>query len=175
MWSRALKAFDAKTPHLIRYLKRFASPQLSLLLEEMNAVYRRPDLLVNRRHAADVYHAQLLTVGIRRLARVNPGQAKVALENTRGIQPYSDLQLEAMESLIIRHSLFAQSAAPEPWIVETLARLRDDELTEIYLRQQIQAANWVAVSQGLVWLSSDVRDNDRWRYWLAKTQIILNK
>jgi soluble lytic murein transglycosylase len=175
VWSRALKAFDAKTPHLIRYLKRFASPQLSLLLEEMNAVYRRPDLLVNRRHAADVYHAQLLTVGIRRLARVNPGQAKVALENTRGIQPYSDLQLEAMESLIIRHSLFAQSAAPEPWIVETLARLRDDELTEIYLRQQIQAANWVAVSQGLVWLSSDVRDNDRWRYWLAKTQIILNK
>jgi soluble lytic murein transglycosylase len=175
VWSRALKAFDAKTPHLIRYLKRFASPQLSLLLEEMNAVYRRPDLLVNRRHAADVYHAQLLTVGIRRLARVNPGQAKVALENTRGLQPYSDLQLEAMESLIIRHSLFAQSAAPEPWIVETLARLRDDELTEIYLRQQIQAANWVAVSQGLVWLSSDVRDNDRWRYWLAKTQIILNK
>ena len=174
VWSRALKAFDAKTPHLIRYLKRFASPQLSLLLEEMAAIYRRPDLLVNHGHAADVYHAQLLTVGIRRLARVNPGQAKVALENSRGIQPYSDLQLEAMEALITRHSLFAQSAAPEPWIVETLARLRDDELTEIYLRQQIQAAKWEAVSQGLAWLTSDARENDRWRYWLAKTQIILN-
>ena len=175
VWSRALKAFDARTPHLIRYLKRFASPKLSLLLDELGAVYRRPDLLTKSVHAPDVHHAQLVTVGIRRLARVNPGEAKKALEKTRGSQPFSDLQLQAMETLIVRHSLFAQSAAPQPWIVETLARLRDDELTEIYLRQNIQKTDWIAVSEGLGWLSSVARQDDRWRYWLAKTQLNLGE
>ena len=174
IWSRALKAFDARTPHLIRYLKRFASPQLAVLLNELDAVYRRPDLLVKAVYAADLYHAQLVTVGIRRLARVNPGQARNALENSRGSQPFTDLQVEAMEALIVRHSLFAQNAAPEPWIVETLARLRDDELTEIYLRHHIQEADWAAVSDGLAWLSHDVRQDDKWRYWLAKTQMSLS-
>ena len=174
IWSRALKAFDARTPHLIRYLKRFASPQLAVLLNELDAVYRRPDLLVTAVYAADLYHAQLVTVGIRRLARVNPGQARNALENSRGSQPFTDLQVEAMEALIVRHSLFAQNAAPEPWIVETLARLRDDELTEIYLRHHIQEADWAAVSDGLAWLSHDVRQDDKWRYWLAKTQMSLS-
>ena len=78
-----------------------------------------------------------------------------------------------MEALIVRHSLFAQSAATEPWIVETLARLRDDELTEIYLRHQIKKSDWIAVREGLVWLSSDVREDHRWRYWFAKTQTAL--
>lgn len=174
IWSRALKAFDARTPHLIRYLKRFASPQLAVLLNELDAVYRRPDLLVTAVYAADLYHAQLVTVGIRRLARVNPGQARNALENSRGSQPFTDLQLQAMEALIVRHSLFAQNAAPEPWVVETLARLRNDELTEIYLRHHIQEADWVAVSEGLAWLSHDVRQDDKWRYWLAKTQMSLS-
>ena len=174
IWSRALKAFDARTPHLIRYLKRFASPRLAVLLDELAAVYRRPDRLVKAVYAVDRYHAQLITVGIRRLARVNPGQARKALENSRGSQPFTDLQLEAMEALIVRHSLFAQNAAPEPWVVETLGRLRDDELTEIYLRNHIQDADWAAVSEGLAWLSHEVRQDDKWRYWLAKTQMILN-
>ena len=173
IWSRALKAFDARTPHLIRYLKRFASPKLALLLDELGAVYRRPDLLINKVYVPDVYHAQLVTLGVRRLARVNPGAAREILEKNRGVQPFNDLQLEAMEALIVRHSLFAQSAAPEPWVVETLARLRDDELTEIYLRHQIQKSDWIAVSEGLVWLSSDVREDHRWRYWFAKTQTAL--
>ena len=42
VWSRALKAFDAKNGHLIRYVKRFATPALQRDLEELAAVYRRP-------------------------------------------------------------------------------------------------------------------------------------
>lgn len=171
VWSRALKAFDARNPHLIRYVKRFASNALRPLLDELLAVYRRPDLLVTDAHLRDVNHAQLMTVGIRRLARVNPERARRALENARGAQPFSDLQLEAMESLIVRHSLFAQSAAPEPWLVETLMRLRDDELTEIYLRNQVAEGDWPAILMGLAWLSDGVRSGDKWRYWEARAQL----
>ena len=37
VWSRALKAFDARNPHLIRYVKRFASNALRPLLDELLA------------------------------------------------------------------------------------------------------------------------------------------
>lgn len=171
VWSRALKAFDARNPHLIRYVKRFASKSLQPLLDELLSVYRRPDHLVTDAHESDINHAQLMTVGIRRLARVNPGKARLALENARAVQPFSDLQIEAMESLIVRHSLFAQSSAPEPWLVETLMRLRDDELTEIYLRNQVEEGDWAAILEGVAWLSEGVRAGDKWRYWEARAQL----
>ena len=47
-----------------------------------------------------------------------------------------------MNSLIVRHSLFAKSAAPVDWVTSHLAALRDDELTEIYLRSTIAEADW---------------------------------
>ena len=42
IWSRALKAFEAKNGYLIRYVKRFASPELQRDLDELASVYRRP-------------------------------------------------------------------------------------------------------------------------------------
>jgi len=168
VWSRALKAFEARNPHLIRYVKRFASQKMSGLLDELLSVYRRPDLLVNDAHTADARHAELINAGISRLARVNPAKARQALENARATQPFTDAQLQDMESLIVRHSLFAQSSAPEPWLIETLERLRDDDLTEIYLRNQVTDADWPAILGGLPWLSEGRRSDDKWRYWQAR-------
>ena len=168
VWSRALKAFDQRSPHLIRYVKRFASPTLRPLLDELLSVYRRPDRLVTDAHPGNLYHAQLMTVGIRRLARVNPEKGRQALINASSVQPFTDLEREAMEVMIARHSLFAQSAAPEPWLIETLARLADDELTGIYLRKQIEEGHWQALLEGLDWLSDEERRRDVWRYWNAR-------
>ena len=175
VWSRALKAFDARSSNIIRYVQRFASPGLLPLLEELYAVYRRPDTLIGKSYRPSARHAQLLTVGIRRLAKVNPEQARRALRNASASQPFSDQQLEAMESLIARHSLFAQSAAPEAWLIETLARLKDDELTQIYLRGQVLEGDWQAVQESLTWLSEAARGEDRWRYWSARASEALDQ
>lgn len=168
IWSRALKAFDQRSPHLISYVSRFASDDLKLLLEELVGVYRRPDRLTHDRHPPSAAHAQLVTVGIRRLARVNPEQGRVALERVLNHQPLSDQQIEAIEAMIIRHSLFARSAPVENWVTDGLARLRDDELTEIYLRKQVAEGHWSALLTGIDWLSSERRAADVWRYWQAK-------
>ena len=141
---------------------------MSGLLDELLSVYRRPDLLVNDAHTADARHAELINAGISRLARFNPAKARQALENARATQPFTDAQLQDMESLIVRHSLFAQSAAPEPWLIEILERLRDDDLTEIYLRNQVTEADWPAILGGLPWLSEGRRSDDKWRYWQAR-------
>ena len=168
IWSRALKAFDSRSPHLISYVSRFASDELKPLLEELAEVYRRPDRLVYDRHTASVAHAQLVTVGIRRLARINPAQGRSALERVKTRQPLTDQQIEAIEEMIVRHSLFAQSAPAESWVIDGLSRLRNDELTEIYLREQVAEGQWSALLRALEWLSSARREADIWRYWQAR-------
>lgn len=168
IWSRALRAFDRRSPHLISYVSRFASDALKPLLEELAEVYRRPDRLVNDSHTATAAHAQLVTVGIRRLARINPAQGRAALERVKTRQPLSDQQVEAIEEMIVRHSLFAESAPAESWVIDGLSRLRNDELTEIYLREQVAEGQWLALLRGLDWLSSARRDADIWRYWQAR-------
>ena len=168
VWSRALKAFDARSSQLLRYLTRFASPELLPLLQELYAVYRYPDRLVNDSHDADPRHAQLMTVGIRRLARVNPALGYKALNRADRTQPFSDQQRYAMEAMIARHSLFAKSAAPQDWLMETLGRLRDDELTEIYLRNLVSEGRWAAVLEAVAWLSAERQQAGVWRWWRGR-------
>ncbi len=168
VWSRALKAFDARNPHLIGYVKRFASPSLKPLLDELYAVYREPRRLLGDRHTADVRHAELMTIGLLRLARVNPQQALDGFHEAKQTQPFTDQQTERIERAVLRHSLFAQSAASPDWMSEALARLLDDELTEIQLRNLIQQSDWPAILTALDWLSEQSRDKGEWRYWRAR-------
>jgi soluble lytic murein transglycosylase len=73
-----------------------------------------------------------------------------------------------MEAMIARHSLFAKSAAPQDWLMETLGRLRDDELTEIYLRNLVSEGRWAAVLEAVAWLSAERQQADVWRWWRGR-------
>ena len=78
--------------------------------------------------------------------------------------------LETVTSAIARHSLFAErSPAPSEWVDAQVAALRDDNLTLIWLRKAIGKGEWQAVLDGVEWLSSDLRGQDRWRYWSARS------
>ena len=50
-----------------------------------------------------------------------------------------------------------------------VAALREDDLTVIWLRNAIARGQWEAVQRGLSWLSEDLRAQDRWRYWSARS------
>ena len=50
IWARALKAFETKNGYLIRYVKRFASPELQRDLEELASVYQRPSRVEGDHH-----------------------------------------------------------------------------------------------------------------------------
>lgn len=168
VWSRALKAFDARSFGLLKYLRQYASPALKPLLDEMLAIYHRPDHLINDAHLPSALHAELMTMGIRRLARVNPEQGRRALANAAPVQPFNNAQYRAMASMIARHSLFAQSATPDSWLHAALDELRDDELTEIHLRNHIADGNWAGLLEGYEWLSATAQKKDEWRYWYAR-------
>ena len=68
-------------------------------------------------------------------------------------------QSDLMRGSIVRHSLFAERApAPARWVDAQIERLRDDELTLIWLRKQIARGDWAAIQRGLGWLSRLPRD-----------------
>ena len=78
--------------------------------------------------------------------------------------------MRTVTAAIVRHSLFAErSPAPPEWVDAQVSALRDDNLTLIWLRKAIGNGEWQAVLDGVEWLSSGLRGQDRWRYWSARS------
>ena len=176
IWSRALKAFDAKNGHLIRYVKRFASVSLQRDLDELAAVYRRPSRVEGDHHQGSARHADILVVGVVRLAQLSPSRAYQTFRSLREDAAFTEAHVKTVTSAIVRHSLFAErSPAPSEWVDAQVGALRDDDLTVIWLRNAIGNGEWQAVLDGIDWLSSDLRSQDRWRYWLARSLESLGK
>ena len=78
VWSRALKSFQAKNGHLIRY-GRFASQSLQRDLDELASVYRRPSRVEGDHHRVSNRHTDILVAGLTRLAQLNPNRAYQAM------------------------------------------------------------------------------------------------
>lgn len=167
VWERALKAADARNSYLLRYLQRFASRDLKRSLADLAEIYRRPDRVTQKVRGRAVHQRDIAYVGVKRLARVNPGKAYNALQELKTRFDFETGQLSEMHGLIVRHSLFAKSAAPAQWILEQLMALDDDELTEIHLRAKIETADWTGFREAYTWLSAEKQSTDEWRYWRA--------
>ena len=167
VWVRALKAADARNSYLLRYLQRFASKDLKPSLADLAEIYRRPDRVTQKVRGRAVHQRDIAYVGVKRLARVNPGKAYSALQELMTRFDFDAGQLHGMHSLIVRHSLFAKSAAPAQWVLEQLMALDDDELTEIHLRAKIETADWTGFREAYTWLSAEKQNTDEWRYWRA--------
>ena len=170
IWSRALKAFDAKNGHLIRYVKRFASVPLQRDLDELAAVYRRPSRVEGDHHQGSARHADILVAGVVRLAQLSPARAYQTFHSLQADAAFTELHVRTVTAAIVRHSLFAErSPAPPEWVDAQVAALRDDNLTLIWLRKAIGNGEWQAVLDGVEWLSPGLRGQDRWRYWSARS------
>ena len=167
VWVRALKAADARNSYLLRYLQRFASKDLKRSLADLAEIYRRPDRVTQKVRGRAVHQRDIAYVGVKRLARVNPGKAYNALQQLITRFDFETDQLSEMHGLIVRHSLFAKSAAPAQWVLEQLMALDDDELTEIHLRAKIETADWTGFREAYTWLSGEKQNTDEWRYWRA--------
>lgn len=171
VWSRALKAFDAKNGHLIRYVKRFATPALQRDLEELAAVYRRPSRIEGDHHQVSERHTDILVAGLTRLAQLNPYRAYQAMISLSGHFEATDPKRDRVSKAIVKHSLFAErSPAPADWLQTQVQALKDDELTRIWLRKRIAEGRWRELSSEIGWLSPALRRQDRWRYWLVRSR-----
>ena len=131
-------------------------------LDELGEVYRRPSRVEGGRYPDTERHGDIVAYGVVRLAQLNPNRGYQAMTALTQMHRLSAEQADLMRASIVRHSLFAERApAPQPWVDTQIERLRDDELTLIWLRKQIARGDWAAIQRGLGWLSTSAQGQDR--------------
>jgi soluble lytic murein transglycosylase len=76
VWSRMLKAFDARQRSLLGYVARKGSPELTPWSEKLLAVYRKPQQMRQQSLPSDSpYSADIASHGVAYLARYSPEKA----------------------------------------------------------------------------------------------------
>ena len=169
VWSRMLKAFDARQKSLMTYVSRKGSDALKPWSDKLLAVYSKPSKLRNHSLPAEhAYSADIATHGLAYLARYNPAKALDDWEYYQGRLSFNDEQRQQVEYAIALQTLFAKTEANLPWLPGALQRLKEDKLVEIRLRWALAEQDWPALAQTLPLLSDDAAQKSAWRYWQAR-------
>ncbi|MEM6583915.1 MAG: transglycosylase SLT domain-containing protein [Pseudomonadota bacterium] len=168
VWSRQVKAFEARQRSLMSYAARRGSPALDTWSDKLLAVYRSPEKMRRQSLPADSpYSADIASLGLALLARYNPPLALDYWQQYQSELVFSAAQQQRVDYAIAQQGLFAKSEALLPWLPDALARLQDDRLIEIRLRWALAEADWDAMSETMALLSDERRESDGWRYWQA--------
>jgi soluble lytic murein transglycosylase len=168
VWSRMLKAFDARQRSLLGYVARKGSPELTPWSEKLLAVYRKPQQMRQQSLPSDSpYSADIASHGVAYLARYSPEKALDYWLHYQGSIDFSKEQRHTVEYAIALRSLFAKSATNLPWVETALSRLGEDKLTEIRLRWALADSAWSDVLTTLVKLTAEQQEEPVWRYWRA--------
>ena len=168
VWSRQLKAFDARQRSLLAYVAKQASPQLAPWADKLLAVYLQPEKIRQQAlPASSPYSADIASHGLVLLARYNPEKALQYWRDYQAELDFSAGQVRLVESAIALQGLFARTQDLSPWLHGALDRLDDDKLVEIRLRWALAEQDWETLAQTLPLLSDSGRQAEVWRYWQA--------
>ena len=168
VWSRQLKAFDARQRSLMTYVAKQASPQLAPWADKLLAVYLQPEKIRQQTlPASSPYSADIASHGLVLLARYNPEKALQYWRDYQAELDFSAEQVRLVESAIALQGLFARTQDLSPWLHGALDRLDDDKLVEIRLRWALAEQDWETLAQTLPLLSDSGRQAEVWRYWQA--------
>lgn len=168
VWSRQLKAFDARQRSLITYVARRASPELSPWADKLLAVYLQPEKIRQQSlPAGSPYSADIASHGLALLARYSPPKALQYWQQYQDELTFTEQQQRQVENAIALHGLFARAEELSPWLPGALARLQEDRLVEIRLRWALGEQDWPVMAQTLPLLSPERQQADVWRYWQA--------
>ena len=168
VWSRQLKAFDARQRSLLAYVAKQASPQLAPWADKLLAVYLQPEKIRQQAlPASSPYSADIASHGLVLLARYNPEKALQYWRDYQAELDFSAEQVRLVESAIALQGLFARTQDLSPWLHGALDRLDDDKLVEIRLRWALAEQDWETLAQTLPLLSDSGRQAEVWRYWQA--------
>ncbi|MEP4485086.1 MAG: transglycosylase SLT domain-containing protein [Halioglobus sp.] len=168
IWSRMLKAFDARQRSLLGYVARKGSPALAPWSEKLLAVYRKPQQMRQQSLPSDSpYSADIASHGLAYLARYSPEKALDNWLHYQGSIDFSKEQRHTVEYAIALRSLFAKSSTNLHWVESALSRLAEDKLVEIRLRWALQESAWNDVLATLEKLTTEQQEEPVWRYWRA--------
>jgi soluble lytic murein transglycosylase len=176
VWSRFNKAMhNGETrfaQHLSNQLTTYKS-QAALYLQ----VHANPKLITQRQRfqKQDLQTQHTIAYGIKKLSAKAPLDALYNWQMYEAQQLFpedvmQDTKLDIVKRLVRNgHSAEAQS------LVSYSHMLRHEEVLDELLREALADNDWPRVADGLLLLGAESRTQDRWRYWAARAQEVLDR
>ena len=172
-WERVKLAMQARERNLARYASRFLDEDQRAWGERWHQQdrggYRRLQVAVQWPRHARAF--DIVDFGLRRLARSDPDRAW---------EIFGQLDERLYDDETARGGLVAELALwsavnRSPATPERMAAVppgfRDDRLLEWKTRFELTRANWQGVSESIAEMSAQLRDDSRWRYWMARAML----
>ena len=173
-WQRFILAFNARQQKLAKYLTRLLHGQQRQDANRLLKLYRQPLKIVNQwqsvsnipEHNVDLLESKYQL--LKKLARSHPQKARdfaVVISN----KPKD----KALAEKLIRYLIQAQaikgySTLPKHYIA--LGSPQDESSLQWLLRAYIAQANWPAVIETIKQLPSELKEQERWRYWYYRAK-----
>ena len=174
-WQRIQLAFDARQPHLARYVKRFLEPDgqawADRWLQQDSQRYGRLDRAAQW---ADTSQGRDLTsYGLRRLARSDSDLAWRHFLKLDGHFKWG----EAGRAAILREIALWSAVDGAQDVFERMnavpVEYRDGNLLEWWARAGLARHDWQEISRAIEQMPATLRGDDRWRYWQARAEMAI--
>lgn len=169
-WQRAKLAVEAGNYSLANFVAR-DMPTLGNQVKLMIEVAQKPQLMSNpeRFRPASETMGDVVSIGLRRLARQDPEKALGLLESYARSMKFSDDEKVALARQI--GLTFAKRF--DSRALEVMSRydpnLRDHNLAEWRARLLLRLGRWDEVHALIERFPQELAETNRWRYWLARS------
>ncbi len=168
-WRRFSLALGNNERKLAGYLIRFISKDDKPFAENFRLVHQRPKTI--KRYSAfrveDPRNHEIILHGVKRLARTDPEDAFVTLQQYQSMHLFEPTQLEeAWASIGLRLARNSEDLA----LIETLPLdlHRHPKLIEERIRQALRLEDWSNVIVLINLLPQASQESARWQYWKAR-------
>ncbi len=176
VWSRFNKAMVLGDTRFAGYLANLLTslkPKADLYLQ----VHTNPKLVAQRQRFQDqdLPTQHIIAYGIKKLSRTAPRDALKQWQMYEAQQLFpEDLMLETKLAIVQRLIRSGETAEAHSLLSYSHSLRREDILDE-YLRETLNEGDWERLAEALLLLDDTTRQSERWRYWAARTQEVLNR
>lgn len=177
VWKRIELSMQEDETTLARYLRRYLPPLEQRWLDQWLQIHAQPERL--KKHAAlrvpDRLREIIMSHGVQRLARRNLNTALAVWDRLQAEHKFpAKLQTQAERAIALR-----MISTGHKQRLQFLGQIQPDTddvlLHERRIRLALSAQKWELVRNWIQRLPDDLKADDEWRYWLARSQAELGQ
>lgn len=175
---RMLLAFESRNGSLMNYLKKqVRSAEAKQKAEQMKTLFSHPDGAASfaKKHKITVFYQQQSILALKKLARIDVGQAQQQFNRVVEGQKLSTEQAQTLADYIAFRLINTDSQPLAKWRDKQIATSQSSVLIERRTRLAIQHADWEGVAQWISLLPETKQDSLRWQYWLGRSELAQGK
>lgn len=174
-WTRLLAAWqrnDAKTIDTTRAL--ITAPAWQPAVDAFLQLRRNPAAMAQL--PAQIGPAQfnvapgLMASAFYRYTRDDTANAVALWQQIGQRLPLNEAQQRTITSDLVSYALTRRTEGSSAWVDQQLARLNDDALIVLRIRNALSGPAWNDVARWVETLSPEGREDSRWQYWLARAR-----